>query len=205
MLVSKDDQILRTPTTAFDFLNPQRDPLELVELLKKTMIEKRALGLTASQIGIPLSVFVAGDFNDPDNIIAVFNPKIVNQSEEQVIIEEGCLSFPGLFIKVKRSENIRVRYADASGNVDTYEYEGMPARVFLHEYDHVNGEVFTDKVSKLQLSRAYKQKEKLDRKRNANQALRAKTQLNVSTNSSNIKIPQPVVQNKIARGASRGG
>ena len=169
-LVDKTDPVLKQPCQRFDFANPPVDPVELVDALKKLMIEKRGVGLSANQVGLPYQVFVIGDPTDPDNIEAVFNPKVVYSSDIEHVIEEGCLSFPGLFLKVKRPAAIRVRYADATGKIDTKLYDQIPARVFLHEFDHMQGVVFTERVGKVTLQRGLQQKSKLDRIRKRNKA-----------------------------------
>lgn len=169
-LVDKSNPILKQQCERFDFNNPPVDPHQLVSDLKQTMIENRGVGLSACQVGLPYQVFVIGDPNDPDNIEAVFNPKVVSESDQQFTIEEGCLSYPGLFLKVKRPAVIRVRYADANGKVDTKVYDQIPARVFLHEYDHMFGVTFTDRVGKVTLQRGLQQKAKLDRIRKRNKA-----------------------------------
>jgi len=166
-LVKDSDPILHNPAEKFDFDNPQVDPVELFENLKETMIANRGVGLAAPQVGIPLSVFVVGHPDDPDNIFPVFNPKIVD-SEGVINEEEGCLSYPGLFIKIKRPAVIRARYTTHLGVTDTIKFGGFTARAFQHEFDHILGKVFTTKATSLQLDRAKKQKKKLDRLRNKN-------------------------------------
>lgn len=168
-LVPSTSDVLHTKCQNFDFDNPPMDPKELVADLKETMVKRMGVGLSANQVGLPYRVFVIGDPTDPDHIEAVFNPKVVMEEGEE-LIEEGCLSYPGMFIKIKRPALIRVRYANADGKIDTRMYDGIPARIFLHEYDHMDGVVFTERATKLQLDRAKKQKVKLDRlrKRNSN-------------------------------------
>lgn len=169
-LVDKNDPVLKQKCVPFDFNNPPMDPLELAAAMKDLMVKNRGVGLSANQIGLPYRVFVIGDPTDPDNIAEVFNPRIVFESDEQNVIEEGCLSFPGLFLKVKRPALIRARYANAHGKVDTHVFDKIPARVFLHEYDHMEGVVFTDRVGKVTLQRGLQQKAKLDRRRKRNMA-----------------------------------
>jgi len=166
-LVKDNDPILSQPAQRFDFDNPPMDPTELYENLRDTMIANRGLGLAAPQIGIPYQVFVIGNPNDPDSIFSVFNPKIVDEANP-VVMEEGCLTYPGLFVKIKRSHDIRARFSGHDGKVDTMPMTGYTARAFLHEYDHLQGVTFVKKASKLQLDRAKKQKVKLDRMRKRN-------------------------------------
>lgn len=167
-LVKSNDPILHEAPQRFDFNNPPVDPVQLAQDLKQAMVDNRGVGLSANQVGLPYQVFVIGDPNDPDNIVSVFNPKVVFESEQTIPIEEGCLSYPGLFLIVERSAIIRVRYANEFGDVNTYMFDGIPARVFLHEMDHMNGNNFTQRVSKLKLDRARKHKIKLDKMRKKN-------------------------------------
>ena len=75
---------------------------ELYELLRDKMVEEKGVGLSACQLGIMTRVFVIGNPSEPNDIIGVFNPLIVDYDEETVVYEEGCLSYPGMFIKIKR-------------------------------------------------------------------------------------------------------
>ena len=167
-LVNDNDPILHQPTERFDFNDPPIDPHELAANLKETMVAKRGIGLSANQVGVPYSVFCIGDFNDPDNIVSVFNPKIVYENQDELLIEEGCLSYPGLFIKIKRPSIIRVRFAGPNGQIATAMYDGIPARIFLHEYDHLQGITFHKRATNMRLNQAKKQKVKLDKIRERN-------------------------------------
>lgn len=167
-LISPNDPLFKQPIEKFDFDNPQYDPDELVDNMIKTMCQAKGIGLSAIQVGIPVSVFVMGHYNMPDEVLAVFNPKIVDYSGEEVFEEEGCLTFPGLFIKIKRHSHIRIRFADKFGNINTHVMDGIPARIAQHEYDHCQGIQYQQRASTLHLQRAKKQKEKLDRLRKRN-------------------------------------
>ena len=91
----------------------------------------------------------------------VFNPLINDISEESVMLKEGCLSFPFLFLGIKRPKWCSVRYTNEKGEEIEETLHGMPARIFMHENEHMNGYVFTDLVSKLKLERAEKSKQKM--------------------------------------------
>jgi len=164
-LIGSMDERLRVHSEPFDFQNPQMDANELFENLKETMIENNGVGLSAIQCGIPLRVFVMGSPTDPDNIAGVFNPKIVDSSKETTLEEEGCLTFPGLYVKVKRYDWIRVRYTTQEGVTDTIKFGGMTARIFQHELDHCNGILYTTRANRYHLEQAKKQKAKLDKLR----------------------------------------
>lgn len=137
---------------------------QLFELLRDKMIEYKGVGLAAPQLGIMTRAFVIGNPNTPDEIIGVFNPLIVNYDEETVVYEEGCVSYPGLFIKIKRPRGIRVRYRGWNGEADTVRYEGYTARVFQHEYDHLNGITYQTRANRYHLEQAKNFKIKTDRK-----------------------------------------
>ena len=171
-LVDSSDTVLKQDGLKFDFDKPPMDPAELADSLKESMVKHRGIGLSACQVGIPWRVFAVGDPNDPDNIVVMFNPRIVDFSDDTVLMEEGCLSYPGLFIKIKRPNSIRIRYANINGDIITQAYDGIPARAIQHEYDHMSGTTFHTRASSFHLDQAKRQKKKLDkiRKRNYNKA-----------------------------------
>ena len=94
----------------------------------------------------------------------MFNPELVSVSEEQVKMEEGCLSAPGIMLKVWRPEKCTISYQNADQEIVMEEFDGLWARVALHEYDHMLGQNFLMRVSKLQLDRAIKKVKKQQRK-----------------------------------------
>jgi peptide deformylase len=91
---------------------------------------------------------------------ALFNPKLITESQEQQESEEGCLSFPGLLFNVKRAENIIVEFLDRNKKSYIIRLDGIDARCFLHELDHLNGICFTSRISKLKLDIALKKQRK---------------------------------------------
>ncbi len=158
-LVNADEEILRQKATAFDFKNPQVDPVQLAKDLYETMIEHKALGLSAPQVGLPFRVFSM--YAVPG--IVCFNPRVVDETTEDIVLEEGCVTFPNLLLNVKRARRIKVRYIEPNGNPVTRVFDGMAARVFLHELDHMDGMVFTKRANKIHLERALRKKKQLDR------------------------------------------
>jgi peptide deformylase len=101
-------------------------------------------------------MFIIGNPMDRESIIPVFNPKIVDVFGDQEMYEEGCLSYPGLFIKVRRPNAIRVRYTTTNNTTDTIKFDGYTARIFLHEYDHLQGVVYTERANKFHVEKAKK-------------------------------------------------
>jgi len=167
-LVSQNDEVLNRVAEPFNFENPQMDPVELFENLRDTMCHNNGVGLSAPQVGISLRVFVVGNPADVGSVIPVFNPKIVDYVGELSTIEEGCLTFPGLYVKVRRPETIRVRYTTQENVTDTIKFDGYTARVFQHEYDHLDGILYTSRANRYHLEKAQKQKSKMDKLRAKN-------------------------------------
>ena len=129
-----------------------------------SMKHYQGIGLSANQVGIMERVFVMYSDVKKREIISCFNPKIITQSDTEIVIEEGCLSYPGLWLKVKRPDGIEVEYEDKTGEVQSKAMFGLECRIFLHEYDHMEGTDFTKKVSKIKLDRAKKRQSKMLKK-----------------------------------------
>jgi peptide deformylase len=127
------------------------DPVELAKKLVKTMYEKNGVGLAANQVGLPYRVFSMRA--SPENFVC-FNPKIVQPSEMEIVLEEGCLTYPGLLVKIKRPQHIRVRFTTPNGDTLTKQFTGLSARVFQHEMDHINGEIFYNKANRFHRDQA---------------------------------------------------
>jgi peptide deformylase len=157
-LVAEDDPILREVMPEFDFKNPPVDPKEFASSLVETCIQKNGYGLSANQCGFRHRVFVMGAGSE---YVAFFNPKITAMSEETVHMGEGCLSFPLLELKITRPSGIVVEYQDYNGEVKKANYVGVSARCFLHELDHMNGIVYTEKAKPLALQMAKKKRQKM--------------------------------------------
>ena len=130
--------------------------MELKMKLIDHMKYYQGIGLSANQIGIMERVFVMYSDVKKREVIACFNPKILDESPKKVLMDEGCLSFPGLWLKVNRPEAIEVEYEDVHGEKTTAMMYGLEARIFLHEYDHMEGTDFTRLASPLKLQRAIK-------------------------------------------------
>lgn len=155
-LVPNTDEILHKKTERFDFSNPPINPMELAHILAQTMIANNGIGLAAPQIGLPYRAFVLTG----KPILCCFNPIIVDTSSEEIYLEEGCLSYPNLIIKIKRPKMIRARYTLPDGTTTTNKFIGMTARIFQHELDHLNGIVFTQRANSYHLEQAKKKRRK---------------------------------------------
>lgn len=144
--LGENNAMLRTesvPVTKFD-----KDLKKLVKDMKETMAGADGLGLAAPQVGHNLRVFVLIlDYKgENERVIEMVNPKIIWQSDEVEVMEEGCLSLPGLYGKVERRSSVKVEFYNALGDRQFLELSGLNAREVLHENDHLDGVLFVDKV-----------------------------------------------------------
>ena len=152
---------LTTPSEPWDF-EKDGDAKQLEKDMIEFMLENKGIGLAANQIGLNKRVFVMGSENIEGfpKPFAVFNPMIVKCSSDTTIDQEGCLSFPNLWLKVKRPNAIIVQYQDSDGNIIESQLEGYISRCFQHEFDHLEGICFVDRVSRLKLDLAMKKVKK---------------------------------------------
>ncbi len=155
-LVPFGSEILRTKTEKFDFSTPPINPIELYQRMSKTLVETDGAGLAAVQVGLPYRMFVMRS----DPIMGFFNPIIVDKSDEKIWLDEGCLTYPGILLKIKRAKKIRIRFSEANGETTTKIFDGMSARIIQHELMHCDGELFGDVSSRLQLEMAIKKANK---------------------------------------------
>ena len=141
-LVKSDDKILRQR------VKPCGVDLDR-HFLAKTLIENMhhydGVGLSANQIGMDVRAFAMVRDIEYNDVIVCFNPRIISRSDECVWCEEGCLSFPDQFINVQRPDKIIVKYEDEEGKDHKISLSGLAARVFQHEFDHLNGIDFTQR------------------------------------------------------------
>ena len=142
--------------------NLNRDKIE--SKLFDSMEHYQGIGLSANQIGIMERVFVMYSNINKRETITCFNPEVIIYSDTKILMDEGCLTYPGLWLKVKRPDNVEVQYEDKSGEIQHQSMLGLECRIFLHEYDHMEGTDFTQKVSKLKLKRAQKRLAKVQKR-----------------------------------------
>lgn len=139
--------------------NPQMT--KLVQRLKMTMKKFGGLGLSANQCGVYERVFILGY---GDESFACINPKVINHSPETVKDKEGCLSFPGMFLSIPRYKWIDVEFTTETGEIKQMHFEGITARCFLHELDHMNGIKYTDHVGPVAKRMAKEKQQKFIKK-----------------------------------------
>ena len=128
----------------FDFKNPPFNPIEFSQNLVKIMYEAAGICLAAPQVGVDFQIFAMR--SAPENFVC-FNPRIVFKSDEQIVLEETSLSYPGLIVKIKRPRKIRVRFNTPNGDIRTEIFEGLTARTFQHSMDMLKSEPFYKKAN----------------------------------------------------------
>jgi len=161
-IVKFPDPKLRQRMPEFDFSNPIMDPIELEKHMLELMFQHDGIGLAANQAGVETRVFVMGHRDNPDAAQAFFNPVIVENTQEIADMEEGCLSFPGMYVNIKRPKAIKACWQNSRGEFEEGEFDGYNCKCFLHEYDHLEGITFQDRVSALKWGMAVK---KINQKR----------------------------------------
>lgn len=152
ILLPDTDPILRQvaePVTEFN-----DDLRQLVQDMALVMVTNNGIGLAAPQVGVSKRIILA-NVDIPGNVL--INPEII-EVEGQYTYKEGCLTFPGLFLEVKRAKSISVRYQDIEGNQHETTLQNLFAVVVQHEIDHLNGKLFIDHVNPLQLALARKKR-----------------------------------------------
>ena len=158
----KDEKFLRKKTEEFDFKKFSRPEIrELIVKMKKAMRQARGIGLSANQIGLNMRVFIVkiqkidrrGNTRSlsasEQKFYAVFNPEITKYSKETALMEEGCLSVPGVYGAVERPEKVMLTGFDKNGKRIRIKAWGLLAKVFQHEIDHLNGKLFIDRAKEL--------------------------------------------------------
>lgn len=142
-------------------LDIEKEDLKALKFeLLQAMQKFGGVGLSANQVGIDKAYFVIGDGEPEGMQKAFFNPLLIAVSDDEEVMREGCLSFPGLWLMVNRPKQCTILYHNSDGEETQETYEGIGARVILHEYDHMVGQNFTQRVSKFKLERAFKALEK---------------------------------------------
>lgn len=164
-LVKSPDPWLEKKVQPFDF--NQLDAAKIANEMIELMEAEGGIGLSANQVALDAQIFVMKPYLLTDKTpFAVINPEITKVSVNTGDEPEGCLSHPDLFMNVKRPRGIVAKYLDTSGKECTIELYDIDARCFLHEYDHLQGIEFTDRVSRLRLQRAKKKRTTLRKRTN---------------------------------------
>jgi peptide deformylase len=141
-VVTEGDPVLRKKCREVKVINDHIR--ELMEDMLDTMRHDLGVGIAGPQVGVMRRLFVAEP--EPERVYFMINPVIL-ETEGSVVDQEGCLSVPGLVGTVERPERIRMKALDLDGQEKEYEFEGFDARVMCHEYDHLEGILYTDKAT----------------------------------------------------------
>ena len=133
-----------------------KDRQELSDTMFSLMFKYGGIGLSANQVGLPFNMFVLGGHPELEKGLRMtcFNPVIVSASEETIVMKEGCLTFPFVFLSITRPRKVVVKYEDEKGDLKEGHLDGMISRIFQHEHDHMLGRLFTERASKRKLMRA---------------------------------------------------
>lgn len=148
----KEEKFLRQKTKEFDLKKYSKSELrKLIKEMRQIMKDANGVGLSANQVGLDRQCFIAQvpDENGRQKFYAIFNPKINSLSEENIDLEEGCLSVPNVWGIVPRSTKITIEGLDANGKKIKIKAWGFLAQVFQHEIGHLNGALFIDKAKEL--------------------------------------------------------
>jgi len=159
-IVKFPNPILRERIPEFIFENSTIDPVKLEKDMIEVMFAHDGIGLAANQVGISARMFVMGHRDHPELAQAFYNPIVLANTDNIQDLEEGCLSFPGMYVNIKRPSKIRARWQNSQGEWQEDEFDGYNCKCFLHELDHLEGIVFQDRVSTLKWALAAKKTKK---------------------------------------------
>jgi len=160
-IIAYGDPVLRKLGKSIDKEYPALE--SLLENMFETMYGAKGIGLAAPQIGLPIRIFIvdATPFKDDEeleleerNFLSTFkqvfiNAQIIDETGDEWVFNEGCLSIPDVREDVFRNETVKIEYLDEKFEKHTKEFSGIAARIIQHEYDHIQGILFTDKLSSL--------------------------------------------------------
>ena len=147
-LLEPKHPLLLSPLPVITADTEPEDRKEILDNMVETMKHYGGIGLSANQVGLALRMFV---FGDNKHYVPCFNPRIISTSEKKVPIEEGCLTYPGLFVKIFRPDEVTLTFEDENRELHEETLTGLMARVVLHEMDHMNGIDFQTRAGKLSL------------------------------------------------------
>lgn len=151
-LVDYYDPILRKPTTPIDFDSIDGKEIAYMSIsLMETLNTLGGLGLSANQVGLPYRMFA---INMGEKLWCLINPRVLEVSQTTTKYKEGCLSYKGLYLDVGRPDRVVIEFQAAGGEKLVQEFTGMTATCVMHELDHLDGIMFTDRVSRIKLDAA---------------------------------------------------
>lgn len=160
-LIKYPDEFLSKEVKTVDLENPGFDPIELKKDMVEFMIANNGIGLSASQVGLNAKLFVMGD--SLENSTMCINPTVLQYTEDTQDDVEGCLSFPNVFVKIKRPKEILAQYWDENLKECVVKISGYSAKCYLHEMDHLLGITMKDRASELKWKMATKKARKFEK------------------------------------------
>jgi peptide deformylase len=152
------DPILYSKLKDFDF-NAELDLEKIESKMIEIMEKNNGIGISANQVGFDQRVIVIKPKNK--DAFAMFNPRILSKDSNETLDQEGCLSFPNLYLPIIRSKKVTVEYVDKHKNICIIELDDIDSKCLQHEIDHLDGIVFTNKISRLKLDLARKKQRKI--------------------------------------------
>ena len=158
-LLFHPNEFLSKQVKAVDLENPGFDPVELKKEMTELMLASNGIGLSANQVGLDAQVFVMGD--SVENSTICINPTVLQYTEETQNDIEGCLSFPNVYVKIKRPTEILAEWYNENLEKQTVKIDGYSAKCYLHELDHLLGITMKDRTSTLKWNMASKKAKKL--------------------------------------------
>ena len=160
-MIQSPNSFLTRKVKPFDF--NELDAKQISGEMCQIMMAKNGLGLAANQVELDAQIFVMRPIENEavTKPFAVINPVIMKVDSDTVLGKEGCLSHLGLLLNIRRPKTLVAKFLDIDAKECILEFSGIDARCFLHEYDHLQGIEFTDRVSKLKLDMAKKKQKKL--------------------------------------------
>lgn len=160
-LIKYPNEFLSKEVKTVDLENLGFDPIELKKEMVEFMIANNGIGLSASQVGIDAKLFVMGD--SLENSTMCINPTVLQYTEDTQDDVEGCLSFPNVFVKIKRPKEILAQYWDENLKECVVKIAGYSAKCYLHEMDHLLGITMKDRASELKWKMATKKARKFEK------------------------------------------
>ena len=160
-LLEPNHPLLHSPLPVITAETEPENRKELLDNMVETMKHYGGIGLSANQVGIDIRMFV---FGDNEHYIPCFNPRIIAYSENKIPMEEGCLTYPGLFVKIFRPEWVTVTFEDENRELHEETFSELQSRVFQHEYDHMEGIDFRKLAGRMALDIAQRKVKRAQRK-----------------------------------------
>lgn len=157
-LIYYPNSFLDKQVSKVDIENPEMDLQDIKRQMLDVMLTNNGIGLAANQVGLDAQIFIMGD--SKRNCTLCVNPTVLQHTEDKVSDIEGCLSFPGIQLRVTRPKEILVKFWDENLEEQVTKIGDYSAKCFLHEWDHLQGITFKDRVSKLKWDIACRKQKK---------------------------------------------